>query len=143
MREKNKLITQQLKERYESIVSGFNQLAQLDKIALSIPQVSAAYQFHFNDLLKEYHLAQDVQDEYFHDAMFNAKTGRGKLAVANFGASELKKMIESDEKFREHTRKLNEIQEEMKLVEEMLTTIKNFGFNISSVIKFRELVGGA
>lgn len=143
MRENNHKMTERLKSSYEELVVKLDNIQQLDAIALSLPRICAPFQFHFHDLLKEYHIAQDKQDEYYHGAMFNAKSGRSQLALINLGASEIKKMIESDEQYRKHTNILNTIQEEMKLVEEMLTTLKNFGFNISSSIKYRELIGGA
>jgi len=140
LRANNHQITEQLKTAYDELVVKLDNLQQLDAIALSLPRVCAPFQFHFHDLLKEYHAAQDIQDEYYHGAMFNAKSGRSQLALINLGASEIKKMIESDETYRKHTRVLNEIQEEMKLVEEMLSTVKNFGFNVSNAIKYREMV---
>jgi len=143
MRENNYKQTEFLKAVYKELIEKFDNMAQLDQISLSLPKVAAPFQFHFHDLLKEYHIKQDESDEYFYGAMFNAKSGRGALAVIGLSSTELKKMIESDDKYREHTRALNAIQAEMKIVEEMLTTIKQFGFNISNSIKYRDMTGGA
>jgi len=143
MREQNAQITESLKERYALLVDRFDSAKQLDVVSLSLPSLCAPYQFHYHDLLKEYHIVQDEQDEYYHNIVFNTKSGTNKLAMINLGASEMKRMIETDEKFREYQRKINSIQAEMKLVEEMLTMIKQFGFNISNSIKYRDMTGGA
>lgn len=143
MREQNYQITENLKQTYQLIVAKFDSISNLDVIAISIPKLSAPFQFHFHDLLKEYHMEQDKLDECFHDLMFNAKSGRIPMGLVNFGTSELKKMVETEPKYRAIQNNLNTIQEEMKIVEEMLGTIKQFSFNISNAIKYRDLVSGA
>lgn len=143
IRTDNEAMTNSLKDRYKLLVETLDSAQHLDVISLSLPKLCAPYQFHYHDLLKEFHIEQDKQDEYYHNLVFNIKSGTSKLSMINLGASEMKKMIETDLKYREFQRNLDTIQEEMKLVEEMLSTLKQFGFNISNSIKYRDMVGGA
>jgi len=136
-------ITERLKTKYLEHVSKFSDTTVMGNVSLSIPAILAPFQFHYSDLLRYAGSVSDEMEELYHRKVLMYKTGQSELSVIDINSSELKRMIESSEDYRVLKRDYEECVADMKLVEEMIGTIKNFSFNINNSLKFKELVGGA
>lgn len=134
-------ITEKLKTDYIAIIKKFETTVDIGQMSLSLPKIAAPFQFHYYDLLKEYSKLSDELDELYHAKVFNVKIGNDTLSVVDFNSSELKKMVETSPEYRKLQMRLNEIKNDLKIIEEMMSTIKNFGFNINNSIKFKEMMG--
>lgn len=132
--------TQVLKEKYLEIVKSFETNIQIDMMSLSIPRVVAPYQFHYSDLLQAIYKINDKLDERFYHDMFNTKIGNSELSHISLGTSEAKRMIESSKEYRELKLQKEKLVADMKIIEEFINTIKNFSFNVSSALKFKEMI---
>jgi predicted nuclease with TOPRIM domain len=135
-------ITEKLKRDYIDIINKFETSIDISSMSLAIPKITAPYQFHYHDLLKEYSQIQDDLDELYHRKMFNVKIANDKLSNIDLNSSELKRMIETDKEYRDMNMKLQSLKNDMKIIEEIISTIKNFSFNVSNSIKYREMMGG-
>lgn len=134
-------IADKLKTDYVKIVKDLEQKVDIGQLSLSLPKIVAPFQFAYHDLLKEYSKLQDELDELYHAKVFNVKIGNDKLSVVDWNSSELKKMVETDVDYRKLNLKLQDIKNDLKIIEEMMGTIKNFGFSINNKLKFTELMG--
>ena len=136
-------ITDGLKTRYMKLVNEFSDSSVVDVLSLSIPKRLSPYQFHFNDLYRKSQEISDDLDELYYNKMLSYKVGQSELSVVDLNSSEIKRMIESSEDYRMLKQKYDQIVADMKIVEEMISTIKNFSFNVNNSLKFKELTGGS
>lgn len=135
-------ITEKLKKDYLVIVKDFENAVDIGKISLQIPKLQAPFQFHYYDLLNEYSKLQDELEEHMYTKFWNAKIGNHELSNISLTDTNLRKAITETKEYREISKRQNQIKNDMKIIEEMMTTIKNFGFNINNTIKFREFMEG-
>lgn len=131
-----------LKKSYINIVSKFEEQKELDKWATKIPKIVAPFQFKYRDLYQQFIVLQDKLDALFYRKMENTKMQNTELSYIKLNSTELKQMIESSEEYRKIKREQEEIQADMKLVEEMTGTIKGFGYSITNAIRYKEFMYG-
>ena len=132
--------TNKLKEKYIEIVNDFKQSLDTSK-CLELPRLLAPYQFHYHDLLKEYSSVNDKVDELYYEELFNYKIQNSEMSHVDLSSTELKKMIECSTKYRNLIQQQKEISNDMKLIEDMIRTIRDFNFSMSNTIKYKELMG--
>jgi len=134
--------TEILKNEYLETIKKWSSGMAIDEIALSIPKTAAPYQFHLSELLSVYSDLENELDELYYNETFNYKIANSELANIDLNSSELRRMIETSPKYRAIKNQSRKISDAMKVTEEMLQTIKNYGFNLQAVIKWREFIRG-
>jgi len=132
--------TELLKEKYLEIVKKLENTIAIDAMSLSIPRIVSQFQFTYSDILNELYIVSDKMEEKFYTEMFNYKIGNSELSHISLGTSENKRMIEASKEYRKLKMQKEMLTADLKIIEEFITTIKAFNFNVSSAIKFRELV---
>ena len=129
-----------LKEKYKELVKKFEQQTDLASASLQIPKLVSPFQFLYNDLYKEYAQLQEELDELLYNETMGTKMQNTELSFVNLNASELKRMVEASPKYRTLKLRQETVYADMKLVEDMVNTIKSFSFNIGNAIKYKEFM---
>lgn len=131
---------QELKIEYEKDI--LLEEATIEKRVISIPKILSKYQNYFFDTLNKISELYDKKEELYHNTLLSYKRGEDKLSQISLSSTELKRALESSLAYRELSYKLALKENELKLVEEMISNIKNISWGIKSYIDYLKLKEG-
>lgn len=134
------LLMEHLQESYQEDLKINDEL--LDKQSIMLPQLINKYQVTLHKLLQEITDLEDTKKQIFHTTMYNYRIGDSDLASIDWNSSDLKKIIETSVDMREVEKKISNRSNDLRLVEEMINTIRNMGFNIKNWIDYKKIISG-
>jgi hypothetical protein len=129
-----------LKEKFQEDVQLSDEM--IDKQIISLPGVMSKYVNAYNTTLSELDDISIQKDELFYSFMMEYRGGKSDLSHFTWSATELKKMIETSPRFLELTKKELQYSTQLKVIEEMMGTIKGMGYSINNYIAYKKLIHG-
>lgn len=114
----------------------------IDSQALALPKLIAKYQFYYSDLLNELNNIQDSKSALYHNLFTDYKLGNSELSNLVLNSSELKSMLTSSKTYRDKLKQEVKLENELKLVEEMLSNIKSMSFSINNYLTYKKIIMG-
>ena len=114
----------------------------LDVLSLSIPKKLSKYQIYFYYILEELASANERLDSLYHDSFMDWKYNQGKYASIKFSATEINKILKTDTIYLSQATKVVRLENELKMIEEMMNTVRNLGFSLNNRIMLRRIECG-
>lgn len=109
------------------------------KLTFSLPNVLNKYQIFYFDTLNKVSELYDKKEKTYYDILIEYKLGKSDLSNISLSSTELKRMLESTVIYRELNTKLKNKENELKLVEEMMSNIKSISWGIKNYIDYMKL----
>lgn len=109
------------------------------KDSVRLPKYVAVFQFALFDRLSALSDLVEQKSEMIYEETFNTKMHSNDISSVSPSASEAKTLISNSKAVRKKSREIHDMENEIKLLEEMVTTIKNHSFNLSIYHKAKEL----
>ena len=116
--------------------------ATIEKKVINIPIMISKYQNYYYKTLEKITTLYDLKEKTYHDILIEYKSGQSDLSNYTFSSTELKRMLESSLVYREIELKLHKAENELKLVEEYMKSIKDISWGIKSYIDYKKLQQG-
>lgn len=127
----------ELKTQYNKIL---NQLEKGDyKDAVRLPKYVAVFQYGLYDRMTLLSELVEEKAEMIYNETFNTKMQATDISSVSPSASEAKTLISNSKLIRMKSKEIHDVENEMRLLEEMITTIKNHSFNLNIYQKGKEL----
>ena len=127
----------ELKEKYKLVIK---QLEKGDyKDSVKLPKYASIFQFSLFDRLSLLSELNEEKSRLIYDTTFNTKIGTTDISSISPSATETKTLVSTSKEIRKINRKIDDIEAELKLLEDMITTIKNHSYNLSIYQKGKEL----
>ncbi len=130
----------ELKEAYEKDIELEEEM--INTQVLKLPKIMAKYQFFFYDLLREISLHHDSLDKVYYDSIMSYKQNQHELSNFDFSSTELQKIMKTSPNYRIAHLKIMELENQLKLVEEMMSNIKSMSFSINNKITLIKIDNG-
>lgn len=131
---------QELQKEYEKDINLKVEL--LEDLSLSIPKKLSKYQNYFYSLLENLAEANDKLTVIYNEAYLEYKQGLGKHCNFKFSATEITKVLKADDIYRIQALKVVRLENELKLVEEMMSNVKSIGYSIHNRILLKKIEAG-
>lgn len=128
---------EELRTAYNKIVRQLEKGNHNDSVKL--PKYAAVFQYAIFDRLKKLAELHENKSELIYDLTYNTKLQATDISTVAPSASEAKTLISTSKEVRKINRAIEELENESKLLEEMITTIKGHSFNMSNYMKGKEL----
>ena len=127
----------ELKEKYKLVIK---QLEKGDyKDSVKLPKYASIFQFSLFDRLSLLSELNEEKSRLIYDTTFNTKIGTTDISSISPSATESKTLVSTSKEIRKINRKIDDTEAELKLLEDMITTIKNHSYNLSIYGKGKEL----
>lgn len=135
------------KEEFELLETQFQEDVKLseemiEKQIISLPMIQSKYINAYHKILNALNDISSQKDQLFHLFMMEYRSGKSDLSSFTWGATELKKMIETSPRFIELTKKEMQYESQLKTVEEMINIVKGMGYSINNYITYKKLIYG-
>lgn len=129
-----------IKELQSKYITVIKQLEKGDyKDSVRLPKFASIFQFNLFDRLKLLTELNEEKSELIYSITFNTKLGTTDIASISPSSTEAKTLITHSKKIRKLSKTIEDTEAELKLLEEMISTIKNHSFNLSIYQKAKEL----
>lgn len=109
------------------------------KDAVRLPKYVAVFQYALFDRLGALSDLVEIKSELIYNETFNTKMHSNDISSVSPSASEAKTLVSNSVQIRKKNKEIHDMENEIKLLEEMITTIKNHSFNLSIYHKAKEL----
>ena len=127
----------ELKEKYKLVIK---QLEKGDyKDSVKLPKYASIFQFSLFDRLSLLSELNEEKSRLIYDTTFNTKIGTTDISSISPSATETKTLVSTSKEIRKISRRIDNTEAELKLLEDMITTIKNHSYNLSIYSKGKEL----
>jgi len=127
----------ELKQNYIKIIKQLERGEHKD--AVRLPKYVAPFQFKLYDCLKELTSLVESKSSYIYKETFDTKSCTNDISTISPSSTEAKTLINNSQKIRQLNKTISEIEADITLLEEMISTIKNHSFNLNIYIKGKEL----
>lgn len=131
---------EELKEQYEIDITLSEET--IDKQIISLPKLMSKYQNKYHEILNSIAINQDILDKKYYESYLSYKQGNHELANFSLGSTELKKLLETDIVYRETKLAIAKAESDLKLIEEMLSTIKSIGYSVNNYLTYKRIMIG-
>lgn len=129
---------EELKEEYQKDI--LLKEESIDKQCINLPKILAKYQFFYYSLLDNISRLEDIKNKLYYDTFLEYKNGEGELKNLSLSQTELKKLLETNITYREIVLKHSRLSNQLSIVEEFMSNIKNIGYSINSYITYKKMM---
>ena len=131
---------QELQEQYQEDIK--LEEASIEKRMINIPIILSKYQNYYFDTLNKISELYDIQEQTYHNLLLDYKSGESDLANYSLSNTEVKRMLESSLVYRDVSYRIARLENELKLVEEMMSNIKQISWSIKNYVDYIKLKEG-
>jgi len=131
---------EEIKEHYDKDIELSE--AMLNSQIMSLPKIIAKYQYYFYDLLKAIAIKQESLDKLYYDSLLEYKYQQHELSNIKFTDAQIGKILKITPLYRQNHLVMMDLESELKLVEEMMSNIKNIGFSINNKVTLEKIRNG-